>query len=85
MPVPPADDVYSIKNEGFNPAAMLEPTYDIPEGYVLQESQEALEQEVHDLREELARIRRTMNRAKAPAEEVRQLDQDLRAAEKLQL
>lgn len=35
MPVPPADDVYSISDEGFNPAAMLEPTYDIPEGLYL--------------------------------------------------
>ncbi|MBQ6509029.1 MAG: endonuclease MutS2 [Flexilinea sp.] len=49
---------------------------------ILQESQEALEEEVRELREELARIRRTMNKAKAPAEEVRQLDQDLKAAEK---
>ena len=49
---------------------------------ILQESQEALEEEVRELREELARIRRTMNKAKAPAEDVRQLDQDLKAAEK---
>ncbi len=49
---------------------------------ILQESQEALEEEIRELREELTRIRRTMNKAKAPAEDVRQLDQDLKAAEK---
>ena len=49
---------------------------------ILQESQEALEEEVRELREELARIRRTMNKTKAPVDEVRQLDQDLKAAEK---
>ena len=49
---------------------------------ILTESREALEEEVRELREELARIRRTMNRTKAPAEEIRQLDQDLKSAEK---
>ena len=49
---------------------------------VLRESREALEEEVRELREELARIRRTMTRTKAPLETVRQLDNDLRAAEK---
>ena len=49
---------------------------------ILQESQSALEEEVRELREELSRIRRTINRSKAPAEDVAQLDKDLKAAEK---
>lgn len=49
---------------------------------ILMESRSALEDEVRDLREELSRIRRAVNRGKAPVEDVAQLDKDLKAAEK---
>ena len=49
---------------------------------ILEESRSALEDEVRELREELTRIRRTMNRVKTPAEELGELDKDLKAAEK---
>ncbi len=50
---------------------------------VLRESQSALEDEVRELREELARIKRAAVRTGAPVEEMKQLEQDLRAADKL--
>ncbi len=50
---------------------------------VLRESQSALEDEVRELREELARIKRAAARTGAPVEEMKQLEQDLRAADKL--
>ena len=49
---------------------------------ILRESRGALEEEVRELREELVRIRRVMNRGKGPADEVSQLDKDLRSVEK---
>ncbi len=50
---------------------------------VLRESQAALEDEVSELREELARIKRAAAKTGAPVEEMKQLEQDLRAADKL--
>lgn len=50
---------------------------------ILRESQSALEDEVSELREELSRIKRSMVRSGAPLDEMKQLEKDLRAADKL--